>query len=147
MERGQAAQAYALGREHPESLGDPAFDFYFGIAAIDTGNAGEGVLALERYTLRFPDNVSARLQLARGYFALGEDARAREEFQTLRALNPPADVVATIDRFLDSIRLRESRYTTSTGAYLEYGLGYDRNVNSAPGGSSISIPLLTALGT
>ena len=35
---------------------------------------GEGALAIERYLLNFPDNPSARLQLARGYFGMGDDA-------------------------------------------------------------------------
>ena len=77
LEQGRAAEAYALGRRHPEELGKPEFDFYFGVAAVDTGHAGEGVLALERYIIRFPDNDRARLELARGYFVLGEMVRAR----------------------------------------------------------------------
>ena len=45
LEKGDAKAAYELGRKHRDQLGNPAFDFYFGIAAIDSGNAGEGVLA------------------------------------------------------------------------------------------------------
>ncbi len=142
MEKGQAAQAYDLGKKHPESLGEPTFDFYFGIAAIDTGRAGEGVLALERYILTYPDNASARLQLARGYFALNEDARAREEFESVQRLNPPADVRATITRFLDAIRLRETRYTVSGGVYIEAGIGVDSNVNGGVQNAAIFLPNL-----
>ena len=46
-DQGKAAEAYQLGKKFPDQLGNPAFDFYFGIAAIDPGHAGEGVLALE----------------------------------------------------------------------------------------------------
>jgi hypothetical protein len=140
MEAGRPADAYAFGKQHPEALGDPAFDFFFGIAAIDTGHAGEGVLALERYLLNFPDNVSARMQLARGYFALGEDARARDEFSGVLQLRPPADVVATIERYLDAIRLRETRYRTSSGAFIEAGIGYDSNVNGGVANANITLP-------
>jgi len=139
MEAGKPAEAYALGKQFPEALGDPTFDFFFGVAAIEAGHAGEGVLALERYILQFPDNVSARLQLARGYFALNEDARAREEFESLRKLTPPPAVVGTIDRYLDAIRLRETRYTTSTGLYIEAGIGHDSNVNSGVASANISL--------
>jgi hypothetical protein len=141
-ESGRAADAYALGKQHPEALGDPVFDFFFGIAAIDAGQAGDGVLALERYILVFPDNTSARLQLARGYFILGEDSRAREEFEELRKLDPPTDVAATLERYLDAIRLRETRYTTSSGGYVEWGLGTDSNVNSGVSNANISLPNL-----
>ena len=91
LETGRAAEAYALAKKHPDLLGDPTFDFYLGVAAGETGHAGEAVLALERYILQHPDNVAARLQLARAYFVLGEDARAKEEFDALRGLNPPAE--------------------------------------------------------
>ncbi|MBA2675576.1 hypothetical protein [Ramlibacter sp.] len=55
--QGKDKQAYELGRSAPAQLGEPAFDFYFGIAALNTGAPGEGVLALERYLLQFPATV------------------------------------------------------------------------------------------
>lgn len=142
LEQGRAAEAYALGRRHPEELGKPDFDFYFGVAAVDSGHAGEGVLALERYIIRFPDNDRARLELARGYFVLGEMVRAREEFEVVSRKNPPPPVQATIDRFMDSIRAQETRYTTTATGYVEIGGGYDSNVNSGVGNPLISIPTL-----
>src|ERR1700676_916207 len=140
LEQGNAAAAYAEGKKYPEQLGDPAFDFFFGIAAIDAGHAGDGVLALDRYLLSFPDNVSARLQLARGYYVLGDDAQARVEFEELRKLNPPADTAAAVDRFLDAIRLRETRYTLGSGAFAELGIGRDTNVNAGPASANIFLP-------
>ena len=137
VEQGKTVEAYATAKKQPEQFGDPAFDFFFGVAAVDTGHAGDGVLALERYLLNFPDNLSARLQLARGYFLLGEDGRAREEFEALRQFKPPSDIAATIDRFLDAIRLRETRYTTSAGGYVELGLGNDSNVNGGVANANI----------
>jgi hypothetical protein len=145
LEQGRAADAYALGAKNPGELGKPDFDFWFGIAAIDTGNAGEGVLALERYIVQFPDNDRARLELARGYFVLGELLRAREEFEAVSRKKPPPAVQATIDRFLDSIRAQESRYTTTASGYLEIGGGYDSNVNSGVGNAIIQVPTLGAV--
>jgi Flp pilus assembly protein TadD len=94
LEQGKAATAYAEGKKYPDQLGNPAFDFFFGIAAIDAGHYGEGVLALERYLLNYPDNVSARLQLGRGYYLLGDDAQAHTELEALRKLDPPAPASA-----------------------------------------------------
>jgi hypothetical protein len=142
LEQGRSADAYALGRSHSEELGKPDFDFYYGIAAVDTGHAGEGVLGLERYIVRFPDNDRARLELARGYFVLGELVRAREEFETVLRKNPPPAVQATIERFMDSIRAQETRYTTTATGYVEIGGGYDSNVNSGIGNPVISVPTL-----
>ncbi len=140
LEKKSAKEAYEFGKSRPDQLGDPAFDFYFGVAAIDSGHAGEGVLALERYVINFPDNQNAKLELARGYFVLGEDLRAREEFTAVLKTNPPRDVAATIERYLDAIRARESNYRTTAGAFLEYGSGYDSNVNGGIGNANVNLP-------
>jgi hypothetical protein len=141
LQKGNAAGAYALGKKHPEELGNPAFDFHFGIAAIDSGHAGEGVLALERYIVNFPGNLNARLELARGYFVMGDDQRAREEFNGVLAAKPPPSVVANIERFLDALRSRESSYRTTAGLYLEAGLGLDSNTNGGVSNANINLPV------
>lgn len=141
LDKGNAAAAYALGKNHPDQLGNPQFDFYFGVAAIDSGHAGEGVLALERYVINFPNNVNARLELARGYFVMGDDLRAREEFDAVLTAKPPAPVVANIERFLDALRSRESTYRTTTGLFVEVGYGYDSNVNGGVGSANINLPV------
>jgi hypothetical protein len=142
LDQGRAREAYELARRHPDELGKPEFDFYYGIAAIDAGHAGEGVLALERYIVQFPENDRARLELARAYYVLGELIRAREEFETVARRKPPAEVLATIDRFMDSIRAQETRYRPSASLYVEIGGGYDSNVNSGVGNPVIAVPTL-----
>jgi hypothetical protein len=142
VEQGRSKDAYDLGTRHPESLGEPDFDFFFGVAAVNAGHAGEGVLALERYLLRFPANTVARVELARAYFVLGEDARAREEFQNVLRDQPPANLQTTVERYLDAIRARESRYQTTASFYLEVGGGIDSNVNGGVGGANINLPVL-----
>ena len=76
-ESANAAFSYAQ-KHRAEQEGDPDFDFYYGVAAIDTGNVSQGVFALERVLAVQPNNHAARLELARGYFILEEYARARE---------------------------------------------------------------------
>lgn len=145
LNQGKPSEAYQLAAGHPELLGDPAFDFVFGVAAIDAGHAAEGVLALERFLLVSPSDPQARLELARGYFILGEDARAREEFESVMALKPPKEVEANIQRHLDAIRSREARYQTTARAYVEAGMGLDSNVNGGVSASTISLPVLGAV--
>lgn len=140
LDRGNAAAAYRYGKSHPDELGDPSFDFYFGIAAIDSGHSGEGVLALERYTLNFPDNLSARLELARGYFVLADDQRARDEFYAVLETNPPASVKANINKFLDAMNSRESLYRTKLNSFVEAAYGYDTNANGGLNSSLVYLP-------
>ena len=99
------------------------------------------MLALERYVVNFPENVNARLELARGYFVMGDDQRAREEFNEVLKTKPPAAVVANIERFLDALRSRESAYRTTAGLFVEAGYGYDSNVNGGVGSANISLPV------
>ena len=117
--------------------GEPVFDYYYGASAIDVGQGSEGVFALERVLDSQPNNHAARLELARGYFILQEYARSRTEFNTVLKYNPPDDVRERIHNYLDSIRLQEDRYRTTSTAYIEFGYGTDSNINSGPSNPTI----------
>ena len=143
MEAGKFTDAYQLGQKHADELGNPGFDFFYGIAALDGGNPGEGVLALERFLLSYPNNRSARFHLARGYYILGEDQRARTEFSALIEGANDAEKVGIV-RFLDAIRARESRYVPTATFFAEFGLGHDSNINAgASTGSVVGLPGFT----
>ena len=127
----QRKQAYDYASRYLTDMeGDPYFDYYYGVAAIDTGHASRGVFALERVLMEFPDDHVARLEMARGYFILEEYARSRQEFSAVMAIDPPEAVKQTAQRYLDMIRIRESRYHTTSSGYVELGYGADSNVNS-----------------
>ena len=122
--------------------GEPDFDFLLGLAAVDAGKLTRGVFALERVVAVNPENVRARAELARAYFLMGENRVARQEFEAVKAANPPAGVVNTIDKFLDALQSRESaRNTTGLSGYLELGYGQDTNANAATATSSFAIPV------
>ncbi|MGA0034303.1 MAG: hypothetical protein ACO3HA_13370 [Burkholderiales bacterium] len=72
---------------------------------------------------------------------MGDDLRAREEFNAVLTAKPPAPVVANIERFLDALRSRESTYRTTTGLFVEAGFGYDSNVNGGVGSANINLPV------
>jgi tetratricopeptide (TPR) repeat protein len=129
----QPEAAYALASQYRDQMeGDIEFDYYYGVAAIDSGHVNEGVFALERVVYRKPNHSLARLELARGYFMQGDDARARKAFERVLQLNPPQKVVTNIEHFLAAIRLREMRYRTTAKAYIELEAGTDSNVNAGP---------------
>lgn len=143
-ESGRAQQAYDLALiDLEEGEGDPAFDFYYGVAAIDSGHLNEGVFALERVLLVQPGHLRARLELARGYFLLREDSRAQQEFKAVLAQNPSENVRANVQRFMDAIRLREGRYRPTSSAFAEAGFGHDTNVSSSTEGDVVLFNFLT----
>ena len=73
-----------------------------------------------------PDLVLVRLELARAFFLRGRDGLARRHFELVLAANPPAPVVANINRFLAEIRARK-RWS----AYFGMALAPDTNIGSA----------------
>jgi hypothetical protein len=141
VEAGRSAAAYAAfctgAADRP-----PQFDLWCGVAAVDVGRPGEGVLSIERYVLQFPDDVRARLELARAYFYARDDVRAREEFEAVARLKPPADVQAGIDRYLAALSIREARYRGRKLLFVEMGGGYDSNANAGVAQADIGLPVI-----
>lgn len=138
LQRNDAAAAYKLLLPlEPQRAGDPEYDYLLGIAALDAGDPERAVFALERVLALQPDNLQARAEIARAYMAMGERESAKREFEAVRARQVPPDVRVTIDRFLSAIAAAERG---QADAYLELSVGYDTNVNSATGTSTIAIP-------
>lgn len=141
VETGHSIDAWPLC-ESIDRIKAPQSDLWCGTAAVDIGRAAEGVIALERYVLRHPDEPRARLELARAYFHADDDAAARREFETVLAADPPPSVRISIDRFLDALKVRESEYLPSVHGWIEAGGGSDSNVNAGVQQASIALPVL-----
>ena len=135
-------KAYAL--LHPfqsEFAGDPEFDYLLGISALDSGKPNEAIFALERALAVNPSHLQARAEIARAYLAAGEVAEAKQEFETVQQQNPPKEVMATIQKYLDIIETSRSSQRTSIRSYVEVTLGDDSNVNTSTSNKQIAIPL------
>ena len=121
--------------------GNADFDYLLGVAAIDAGEYTRAVFALERVLAVRPDHPQARAEIARAYFLMGENKTARSEFEAVKAARPPAEVAATIDRFLSALDARQAGtggQRTGVTGYLEAGVGYDTNANTATGASGFA---------
>lgn len=140
VDQAQYEEAYELALEHRFELeGEPDFDLYYGIAAIETGHLSEGVFALERVVMQRPGAHRARLELARGYYLMEEYERANHHFDRVLATEPPPDVVATIDRFQQDIQARTDTTGFSISGFVGFTLGYDSNVNNGPSTDSVTV--------
>jgi len=140
LQRNDAQAAYKLLLPlEPQRAGDPEYDYLLGIAALDAGDPERAIFALERVLAVQPDNLQARAEIARAYMATGEREAAKREFEAVRARQVPAQVRETIERFLSAIAAAEH---TRVDSYLELAFGYDTNVNSATGMSTIAIPAI-----
>lgn len=112
--------------------GDVDFDYPLGTLALDTGRFSEAVFILQRAVARRPAFAGARMELARAYYALGDNESARREFTTLQQQDPPADAKRVIAQYLDAIDQRAVSYEAQSGVYAELATGYDSNANGAP---------------
>ena len=138
---GKPAEAYTLLQPYQsEHAGDPNYDYLLGISALDSGKATEAIFALERVLAVNPGHLQARAEIARAYLATGETAASKQEFETVKQQNPPTEVSATIQKYLDIIETSRSGRSTSVQGYVEAMYGYDSNVNSATTNSQIAIP-------
>src|SRR5690606_21397555 len=132
--RGEAEAAYAaLAAQLGLYAGDPEFDYLLGIAALDTGRAGEALLALERVLLVQPDHLQARAELGRAYLATGEYENARAAFRDVAARDIPPEARRLVGRYLGEIaRLEPRQRIAITGLIgLEFGYDSDANVGSS----------------
>jgi hypothetical protein len=131
VESGQHQQAFELAQRQPELAGDVHFDFLFGVAAINAGRVPQGLLALERHLSQVPGNDRARLELAQGYFLLGDFVRARSEFEFVLRYEQPTATRERINRVLEAMQSRQTgTRRPAARLYAELGAGRDNNVNS-----------------
>ncbi len=141
LDDAEAAYQHALTLA-PELEGETEFDFLLGMAALKAGHLPEAVFALERVLIAEPNNHRARLELARVYFLQTDYRNAQKEFKTVLAQNPPANVQANIQAYLNTIEKEMKALTQSITSFTSLALGYDTNINASTDLDSINVPAL-----
>lgn len=142
----QYQQAYDLGKGTLEEWeGDPEFDYVFGLAALESGNANESVFALERAATTSADTglrSLASLELARAYFVTNNLDASENLFTSVLATNPPPNVQQNIGVFLQLIESRRNAQQQTFTWTLASSVGFDSNANSATSNGLIDTPLI-----
>jgi tetratricopeptide (TPR) repeat protein len=133
LNQGQALDALDLLKPHEEDYaGDTQYDYLYGLALFDTGEASSAVFAFQRALAVEPNFAGARLELARSYFEMGQLQRSQREFTLLQNQSPPSNVRDVIDKYLAAIENRSLRNKRGWRGFLQLGIGDDSNVNSGP---------------
>lgn len=125
MQQGQYQQAYdlLLPLEATEAE-DPAFDLLLAEAALETGNAEKARLVYERVLAARPDSLEAHLGLGRAYLALGEDARALIELESVLNVDDlPPDLQGQAEAYADAAEQLMQGERLSTNAHAQVGAG------------------------
>lgn len=142
----QYQQAFALGQENlNEWEGDPDFDYIFGLAALESGDANDSFFALERVAATATDSglrALARLELAKAYFVTNNLTAPENLFNAVLATNPPPNVQQNIQFFLQLIAARQNAQTPTLNWTVSPVIGSDSNANSATSNGLIDTPLI-----
>lgn len=140
--QGQFGRAYeqAVASE-ARYEGNPEFDFYYGMAALESSYFPEAIFAFERVVFAQPDNLRVRLELGRAHFLAGNYAAAEREFQRVQTRNPPPAVAANIATFLERIEIARRSQRREIGGWIDARVGNDSNINSATDTATIATPL------
>ena len=142
----QYQQAFALGQENlNEWEGDPDFDYIFGLAALESGDANDSFFALERVAATATDSglrALARLELARAYFVTNKLTAPENLFNAVLATNPPPNVQQNIQFFLQLSAARQNAQTPTLNWTVSPVIGSDSNANSATSNGLIDTPLI-----
>jgi tetratricopeptide (TPR) repeat protein len=128
LQNGKANEAYSqLAPLEYEHAGELEYDYLLGLAALDSGKPDKATLAFERVLAVNPNHAGARLDMARAYYALGNNVQAKTELEAALSQNPPPAARATIHKYLAAIEESGRSKTEFTG-YLATGFGHDNNI-------------------
>ncbi|CAK0744528.1 outer membrane protein [Gammaproteobacteria bacterium] len=121
-----------------EYSGELEYDYLLGVAALESQHVEIAVFALERSAENSPDSAYVLADLARAYSLLGEHENARTTLERARQRSHDRQTTAAIEQQMETLGLVDKRGRLD--AFLEFGVGYNSNINSAIGSRNIVIP-------
>jgi len=105
-----------LSAQESREAGRVEFDYWLGVAALESGNLERAVIAFERVLVRNPEFDSARLELGRAYLRMGALDLAGQEFTRLLSRAPNDAGRALLN---------------AVSGFVEVGAGRDSNLSSS----------------
>lgn len=126
LSAGKATEARELLRGRVEFSDGPQTWFLYGKAAEHSGDLATARTAYLMVVAKDPKAERVKLDLARVMQRQGDTDNATRLFHEVRATNPPAQVVANIDRYLAMMNNRD-QVGSAWRARATVGVGYDSN--------------------
>jgi len=125
-----------------QQAGNAEYHYLLGIAAIDAGEFDRAVLSLKEALRIKPDLVQARAELGRAWLLTGNYLAAHTAFDEVRRSNPPPEVLASINRFVEGVHGQVNAGRKRFRGSVSVGIGHDSNVNSATSAQQVTLPIL-----
>lgn len=143
IRQGKAKDALELLRplraQHAQSA---EFHYFAGVAALDAGEPDAAIADLTEALRINPGLAQARAELGRAYLLTGNFLAAHTAFDEVRRSNPPPEVLASIDRFVEVVHGQVNEGRRRFRGSVSFGLGHDSNVNSATSAQQVTLPIL-----
>ena len=142
----QYSKAWQQLQNLKESEGDPKYDYLYGVAAFGVGDYKQAVFALDRVTVVSPNDVNARLYLARTYYKLNNHQAARKQLRELQKLQNIVSFDAETSKEIARLGggSKASKKERFSGI-ASLSVGYSDNSNLGLDKSSIDSPLLGSI--
>lgn len=132
LKQGDSKAAYMLAQQHEdEQAGEPLFDFYYGMAALNNGKPELAAFAFERILYLHPQSPRVELELARAYFNLADWDRAESAFKRGLSAEMPTSTQNLVKQYLEKITALKKRSKSRSVGHFSLRLGDDSNINSA----------------
>ena len=142
IKEGKPKDALALLHSiEAQNSGSAEYHYLVGVAAIDSGELDLAVTSLKEALRIKPDLLQARAELGRAWLLMGDYLAAYAEFERVKRANPPPEVVAGMDRYVDQLHEYVLAQRKRIAGSVTLGYGYDSNVNAATSASQITLPL------
>lgn len=116
------------------------YHYLLGIAYLDAGELDSAIASLKHSLALDPTLLQAKAELGRAYVLNGDSINAYLAFQEVREANPPPEVLAGIERYIDQVAKQLQPAKKVSGA-LTFTLGHDTNVNSVTDATSVFLPI------
>jgi|GEM_PF-1536017 len=140
IEEKRAAAAFAkLAALEPERAGEPAFDYWLGVAGFESGRLERAAIAFERALVVDPEFDSARIELGRTYLRMGSLDLAEQEFRRLLPRTSRPEGKQLLESYLAEIARLKAKQKLSSKGFVELGAGHDTNLSSTTGSFSDAI--------
>ena len=117
--------------EEARLAGNPLYDYLLGVAALDSGRYSEAIFSLQRSLAVEPAFSGARMELARAYYEVGNEALARPLFVMLLDESPPPSVRSVINNYIRAIDAAPATPQSQLTAFADMNIGYDSNANGS----------------
>lgn len=139
---GKSGDAYLLLEAAEDAYaGDVAFDYLLASTALRSGQPSKAIFVHERILAVDPSYLGVRAEMGLAYYALGDYARAKIEFEAVLAIsNLPPDLRTQVEQYVAAVEARSRASRTYGNTYVELGFGHDNNIGSATDRLQLFLP-------